>query len=217
DLDAQRGANAIGVARFMQFADAPIAEVVDYGERRMRAALREVPDGVYVFADVLDSTSSQGGDPARITVRVTARGDGIEFDFAGTAARGAGNANAVEAVTVSAVASAMRSVTDATIPANGGALRPVHVVAPAGTIVAAMPPVAVGAGNVEVSQRVADVCLGALALAAPHRVGAASQGTMNNVLVGGTDANRDGGTAFVYYETIGGGQGGRPGPRPGMN
>ena len=68
-----------------------------------------------------------------------------------------------------------------------------------------MPPVAVGAGNVEVSQRVADVCLGALAQAVPDRVGAASQGTMNNVLIGG-----DG---WVYYETIGGGQGGRPGPR----
>ena len=68
---------------------------------------------------------------------------------------------------------------------------------------------AVGAGNVEVSQRIADVCLGALAQMLPDRVGAASQGTMNNVLVGG-----DG---WVYYETIGGGQGGRPGPRPGMS
>jgi N-methylhydantoinase B/oxoprolinase/acetone carboxylase alpha subunit len=67
----------------------------------------------------------------------------------------------------------------------------------------------VGAGNVEVSQRVADVCLGALAEAAPDRVGGASQGTMNNVLVGG-----DG---WVYYETIGGGQGGRPNGSPGMN
>ena len=65
-----------------------------------------------------------------------------------------------------------------------------------------MPPVAVGAGNVEVSQRVADVCLGALAQVVPGRVGPASQGTMNNVLLGG-----DG---WVYYETIGGGQGGRP-------
>jgi N-methylhydantoinase B/oxoprolinase/acetone carboxylase alpha subunit len=63
--------------------------------------------------------------------------------------------------------------------------------------------VAVGAGNVEVSQRVADVCLGALAQALPGRVGAASQGTMNNVLIGGE--------GWVYYETLAGGQGGRPG------
>ena len=82
-------------------------------------------------------------------------------------------------------------------------MRPVEVIAPPGTVVAARPPAAVGAGNVEVSQRVADVCLGALALAVPGRLGAAGQGTMNNVLVGG-----DG---WVYYETVGGGQGGRPG------
>ena len=88
-------------------------------------------------------------------------------------------------MTVSAVAFAIRAATDPTIPANGGAMRPVRVIAPAGTVVAAVPPVAVGAGNVEVSQRVADVCLGALAQAVPERVGAASQGTMNNVLLGG--------------------------------
>jgi N-methylhydantoinase B/oxoprolinase/acetone carboxylase alpha subunit len=76
-------------------------------------------------------------------------------------------------------------------------------------VVAARPPAAVGAGNVEVSQRVADVCLRALAEAAPGRVGAASQGTMNNLILGGS-------SGWVYYETIGGGQGGRPG-RPGMN
>jgi N-methylhydantoinase B/oxoprolinase/acetone carboxylase alpha subunit len=81
-------------------------------------------------------------------------------------------------------------------------MRPVRVIAPAGSIVAAAYPAAVGAGNVEVSQRVADVCLGALALVAPDRVGAASQGTMNNLLIGGE--------GWVYYETVGGGQGGRP-------
>ncbi len=68
-------------------------------------------------------------------------------------------------------------------------------------------PAAVGAGNVEVSQRVADVCLGALAQALPDRVAAASQGTMNNVLIGGA--------GWVYYETVGGGQGARP-PRSGQ-
>ena len=210
DLDAQRGANAIGVARFVEFVDAPIDEIVDYGERRMRAALLALPDGTYAFDDVLDSTGAGNrSDPARVAVTVTIARDEITFDFTGTDAQRAGTVNAVEAVTTSAVAFALRSVADPTMPANGGALRPVHVIAPPGTIVAARPPVAVGAGNVEVSQRVADVCLGALAQAAPQRVGAASQGTMNNVLVGG-----DG---FVYYETIGGGQGGRPGGRAGMS
>ena len=100
------------------------------------------------------------------------------------------------------MAFAVRAATDPTIPANGGAIRPVRVIAPRGTVVAAAAPVAVGAGNVEVSQRIADVCLGALAEVVPGQVGAANQGTMNNVLLGG-----DG---WVYYETIGGGQGARP-------
>jgi N-methylhydantoinase B/oxoprolinase/acetone carboxylase alpha subunit len=146
--------------------------------------------------------------PVRVVVAVTVDGERIMFDFTGTDAQRAGNVNAVEAVTVSAVAFALRSATDPTIPANGGAMRPVVVVAPAGTVVAARPPAAVGAGNVEVSQRVADVCLGALSQVVPDRVGAASQGTMNNVLLGG-----DG---WVYYETVAGGQGGRPG-RAGMS
>jgi N-methylhydantoinase B/oxoprolinase/acetone carboxylase alpha subunit len=210
DLDAQRGANRIGVARLRELGDAHFGDIVAYGERRMRAALHELPDGVYRFEDVLDSTGGPGdATPAHIRVAVTIAGDGVTFDFTGTDAQRAGTVNAVEAVTVSAVAFALRSVTDPTIPANGGALAPVRVVAPPGSIVAASPPVAVGAGNVEVSQRVADVCLGALAQAAPDRVGAASQGTMNNVLLGGE--------GWVYYETVGGGQGGRPGPRPGMS
>ena len=126
--------------------------------------------------------------------------------------------NAVEAVTVSAVAFALRSATDPTIPANGGAMRPVEVVAPPGTVVAARPPAAVGAGNVEVSQRVADVCLGALAHAAPRAGGRRQPGHHEQhpdrrprgfgILPGG---------AWVYYETLGGGQGGRPAGQPGMS
>ncbi len=224
DLAAQAGANRIGVQRVRELAlgHDVMREVVDYGERRMRAALRALPDGSEQVHDVLDSTGP-GSEPARIACTVTVAGEAITFDFAGTDQQRAGNVNAVEAVTVSSVAFAVRAATDPTIPANGGALRPVRVIAPAGSLVAAVPPVAVAAGNVEVSQRVADVCLRALARFAPERVGAAGQGTMNNVLVGG-DGNRASGClptasgdAFVYYETIGGGQGGRPGPRPGMS
>jgi N-methylhydantoinase B/oxoprolinase/acetone carboxylase alpha subunit len=210
DLDAQRGANRLGVARLTELAGEPFDEIVAYGERRMRAAIGALPDGVYAFADQLDSTGGpRGSAPARIAVRVTIARDEVTFDFTDSDDQRPGTVNAVAAVTVSAVAFAIRSVTDPTIPANGGALRPVQVRTRPGSIVAALPPVAVGAGNVEVSQRVADVCLGAFAQAVPDRVGAASQGTMNNVLVGGA--------TWVYYETIGGGQGGRPGPRPGMS
>jgi len=139
-------------------------------------------------------------------------GDEIEVDFTGTDPQSAGNVNAVAAVTESAVGFAIRSVVDPTIPANGGAMRPVRIHLPHGSIVAAEPPAAVGAGNVEVSQRVADVVLAALAGSDPVRVAAGNQGTMNNLLIGGR--------GWVYYETVGGGQGGRMAggtPSPGQS
>ena len=210
DLDAQRGANQVGVARLAELAGEPLDEIVAYGERRMRAALAAMPDGTWHFDDVLDSTGA-GPDqrrPARVALTLTIDGETATFDFTGSDAQRPGNVNAVEAVTVSAVAFALRSATDPTIPANGGAMRPVRIVAPPGTVVAARPPAAVGAGNVEVSQRVADVCFGALAQAAPDQVAAAGQGTMNNLLAGGA--------GWVYYETIAGGQGARP-HRPGQS
>jgi N-methylhydantoinase B/oxoprolinase/acetone carboxylase alpha subunit len=214
DLDAQVGANAIGIERLAAIVagGAPVEQVLAYGERRMRAALAELADGTWQVDDVMDSVGPRPSQqqPVTIRLRLTKEGEGVRFDFTGSAAQQPGNVNAVQAVTYSAVAFALRCATDPTIPANGGALAPITVVAPAGTIVAASPPAAVGAGNVEVSQRVADVCLRALAQAAPGRVGAGGQGTMNNLILGGA-------SGWVYYETIGGGQGGRPGPRPGMN
>jgi N-methylhydantoinase B/oxoprolinase/acetone carboxylase alpha subunit len=210
DISAQVGANAVGVERLAALGPLPLDEVTDYGERRMRSALAALPDGEWTFEDVLDSVGPRPEQQhsVRIVVTLTIDGETATFDFTGTDPQQPGNVNAVEAVTVSAVAFAIRSVADPTLPANGGAFRPVRVIAPAGSVVAAQFPAAVGAGNVEVSQRVADVCLGALAQAAPDRVGAASQGTMNNLMIGG-----DG---WVYYETVGGGQGGRPG-RAGMS
>ena len=213
DLDAQIGANVVGAARLVGLADAPLDDVMDYGERRMRAALGRLPDGEWVFSDQIDSFGPDADQqrPGTIRLRLAKHGDGVELDFTGTDPQRRGNVSAVAAVTESAVGYALRAVVDPTLPANGGAMRPVRVVMPEGTIVAALPPAAVGAGNVEVSQRVADVCLGALAAAWPERVGAASQGTMNNILIGGGDPE-----PWVYYETVGGGQGGRPG-RAGMN
>ena len=209
DLDAQVGANRVGVERLRRLAAAPFEEVLGYGERRMRAALGAMPDGSWTFADVVDSFGPEPSQQvaSHIQVAITIAGDSVTADFTGTDGQRPGNVNAVEAVTVSVVVFALRSAIDPTLPSNDGVLRPVSVIAPVGTIVNARPPAAVGAGNVEVSQRVADVCLGALAEMRPDFVGAASQGTMNNVLIGGTT---DDGKPWVYYETVGGGQGGRP-------
>ena len=218
DLDAQVGANVVGVERLARFAGAPFAEVLDYGERRCRVALAAAPVGTWSAVDVMDSTgpSVDRQRPATIWCTVTNGPDGITFDFTGTDVQRLGNTNAVRAVTVSAVAFVLRSVFEPTLPANGGVMVPVRVVAPEGSIVAARFPAAVGAGNVEVSQRVVDVCLRALAAAMPERVPAASQGTMNNLLIGSSGGWGTGGSgAWVYYETVGGGQGGRP-PRPGL-
>jgi N-methylhydantoinase B/oxoprolinase/acetone carboxylase alpha subunit len=166
-------------------------------------------EGTGTFADVLDPAApGAAGRPVRIAATVTRDADGLAVDFTGTDPQQLGNVNAVEAVTVSAVVYAVRAALAPDVPANGGSLRPLRVHAPAGTVVAARPPAAVAAGNVEVSQRVADVCLGALAQAVPRRVAAAGQGTMNNVILGG-----DG---WVYYETLAGGQGARP-DRAGMS
>jgi N-methylhydantoinase B len=206
DLDGQMGANAVavrrltelvsseGVDRFFEVATA----LLGYGERRMTAALGDLPDGAYEFEDYMEL----GSDDVVIRVSVTVDGDHLEADFTGSDPQVEANFNAVEAVTRSCLYYAVRVATDPTIPANGGCYRPISLVAPEGTIINALPPAAVAAGNVETSQRIADVLLGALAQAAPDRVPAASQGTMNNVLIGNDD--------FAYYETVAGGQGARP-------
>jgi N-methylhydantoinase B len=207
DLSAQLGANEVGAARLSEIAEMQgpdrhrkiTGALLDYGERRMLAAIDALPDGEFRFTDWME----WGDQDLPITVTIRISDSRLEADFTGTAPQVAGNINAVEAVTRSCLYFAVRVATDPTIPANGGCYRPLLLVAPSGTLVNPDPPAAVAAGNVETSQRIADVLLGALALAAPERIPAASQGTMNNVLVGSED--------FAYYETLGGGQGGRPG------
>jgi len=207
DLDAQLGSNAVAVRRLIEvieregldhYRDVTTA-LLDYGQRRMEAALAALPDGSYGFEDVME----MGDHDVAIRVRVNIDGGSLSADFTGSDPQVEANFNAVEAVTRSCLYYAVRVATDPTIPANGGCYRPLELHAPAGTIVNANAPAAVAAGNVETSQRIADVLLGALAQAAPDRVPAASQGTMNNVLIGNDD--------FAYYETIAGGQGARPG------
>lgn len=206
DLSAQMGANEAGASRLAGLVDdhsggefGHIARaLLAYGEKRMTAAIDALPDGESSFTDFME----WNGDLVPICVKVTVAGGGLTADFTESADQIAGNINAVRAVTGSCLAYAVRVATDPTIPATGGAHRPLELVTRPGSIVDAQKPVAVAAGNVETSQRIADVLLGALAHFAPDRVPAASQGTMNNVLIG-----NDG---FAYYETVAGGQGARP-------
>ncbi|HEU5004111.1 MAG TPA: hydantoinase B/oxoprolinase family protein [Actinomycetota bacterium] len=210
DFRAQEGANAVGAARLRSLAArlgvaglaSAMAGLIAYSEAAVRAGIAALPDGEWTFADVLDSDGS-GSGPVRIVVRLGIAGDALTVDFTGTDPQARGNVNAPLPVTVSAVTYVVRAVTGPDVPPTAGGMRPVTVIAPEGSVVNAQSPAAVSAGNVETSQRIVDVLLGAFAQAVPDRIPAASQGTMNNTLIGWS--------SFAYYETVGGGQGARPG------
>jgi N-methylhydantoinase B len=215
DLRAQVGANRATAARLRELADdlgpdlldASTAATLDHAERTVRAAIAGFPDGTYRFEDVLDGDGT-GVGPIPIRVSVTIAGDELTCDLSGSADQVPGSVNAPRAVTVSAAIYALRAVAAPDAPANDGTVRPLTVVTRPGSVVDPRPPASVAAGNVETSQRIVDVLLGALAQAVPDRVPAASQGTMNNTLLGGTDPAS--GQPFTYYETLAGGTGAGP-------
>jgi N-methylhydantoinase B len=216
DLRAQEAANETGRERFLDLVGrygvdtlrAALDAIKDYSERRMRAEIADLPDGTYRFADALDD-DGRGNRDLPVEVAVEVAGDSVRVDFDGTAPQTEGPINAVFAVTASATYYAVRCVTDPDIPPNEGCYRPVDIDAPEGTIVNPTLPAAVVGGNLETSQRVTDVVLGALAGADPESAVAAGQGTMNNVTVGGIDPRDD--SPYAFYETEGGGFGGRAG------
>ncbi len=215
DLAAQRASAAVGIRRLRELVAAHgydevlayCSHLQAYSERFTRATITGWLDGIYAFEDVIELIEGDRLTLTPVRVAATIAGDEITFDFSGTAPVVHGSLNAVIAITQSACYYVMRCLIDADIPMNEGCFAPVHVVAPENSLVNAAPPAAVAAGNVETSQRITDVVLGALAQALPDRAPAASQGTMNNLTVGGM---RDDGRPFAYYETIGGGMGASP-------
>ena len=174
----------------------------DYSARMMQAAIRKLPTGVYRFEDCLDNDGITDA-PVRIRVAVTIAHGRAVVDFTGSAPQVQGSVNANFAVTLAASMYVFRCLIEDDVPFTAGILRPIRVIAPEGSVVNALPPAAMAAGNVETSQRITDVLLGALARAAPDRIPAASSGTMNNLSFGGGSSK----TAFAYYETIAGGMG----------
>ncbi len=217
DLAAQIAACRIGQRRLIEIAlkygETEVqtygAHLLNYSERMMRAALSAVKPGVYTAEDFLDGDGIQDG-PLKIRARVKINTARAEVDFSGSSPQCAGNVNAVEAIAISAVYYVFRCLVTDDVPATSGLMRPIRVIAPSGTIVNAKMPAAVAGGNVETSQRMVDTLFRALAKAAPSRIPAASQGTMNNLTLGGIDS-RNRNAPFAYYETIAGGMGARPG------
>jgi N-methylhydantoinase B/oxoprolinase/acetone carboxylase alpha subunit len=221
DLTAQIAANRVAESRLRQtvarygrrLALGYAAALQDYTERVLRATIRQIPDGRYEFEDALDDDGF-GETPLRIRATIRIAGERATIDFTGSDPQAAGSVNANYAMTLSACLYAFRCLVQDDVMYNAGVARPLTVIAPEGTVVNARRPAAVAGGNVETSQRITDVVFGALAQALPDRVQAASQGTMNNVTLGGTHPRT--GRPFAYYETIGGGMGGRRG-LPGLS
>jgi N-methylhydantoinase B len=215
DLMAQVAANRVGERRLRSLLDRHGAREVtlatrhllDYAGRLMAASLGAMPDGTWSFQDHLDDDGF-GSGPVVVQATVTVAGERARVDFTGSSPQVLGPVNAVEAITRSAVLYVFRCLLPSGSPANDGAFAALDIVAPEGTVVNARPPASVAGGNVEMSQRIVDTVLGALAPALPDRIPAASSGTMNNLTLGGVHPVT--GRPFAYYETIAGGMGARP-------
>jgi N-methylhydantoinase B len=199
DLRAQLAAGRAGAERVSALIErfgldqvrAAMDETLDYAERRSRARIAELGDGIRRASDVLEG--ADGDLP--LELEATVEGDRIVLDFTGSAAQHDGNLNCPLPVTHSACYFAVKVLTDPDIPPSAGAYRPIEVIAPEGSLLNARPPTAVAGGNVETSSRVADLVLAAFGRAL-------GQGTMNNLTLGSD--------SFTYYETLGGGQGACP-------
>lgn len=212
DFSAQIMANITGVRRTEELIKKYTIKTVEfyansllnYAEQVTRKAIKGIPDGTYTFEDFMDD-DGLATERISIHVAITVKGDEAVLDFRKSDFQVRGSINGVYAITLSAVLYVFRSIVDMDIPTNAGCLRPIKVITKKGTIVDAQFPAAVAGGNVELSQRIVDVILGALSNAIPEKIPAASQGTMNNVTIGGIDPRT--GRPFAYYETIGGGMG----------
>src|ERR1051325_2498637 len=211
DFDAQIGSLKTGAARLLEIAGRGGVEyatqLIGYSARLVRHPIASIPDGVYEGEDALDDDGVEERAVV-IRVRVTIKGERAVIDCNGSAPQVVGAINAVEAITVSAVSYVFPCLIDGEVPASAGLVEPIEVIAPSGTVVNANRPATVAGGNVETSQRIVDVLFKALAQALPDRIPAASQGTMNNLTIGGIDTRS--GREFSYYETVAGGMGARP-------
>ncbi|MFZ5770591.1 MAG: hydantoinase B/oxoprolinase family protein [Thermodesulfobacteriota bacterium] len=215
DLRAQLAALTRGRARLLELhtkygarhMEAFIGQLQDYAERLMRATIASLPDGTYHFCDFLDN---DGVTREKLPIRValTIAQDRVVADFSGSADQVRSPLNTVESVVIAATVYVFQCLMGEGFPINQGSYRPISIITRPGSLLHALPPAPVAAGNVETSQRIVDALFGALAQACPERIPAASCGSMNNIAIGGRDQRT--GRQYTYYETIGGGMGARP-------
>ena len=215
DFEAQIGALKTGEMRLLEIVERRgekeasdyAAHLISYSARMMRRAIAAIPAGAYEAEDALDNDGISNRE-IPIRVRIMINGERARVDFSGSSPQVAGSVNAVEAITLSAVSYCFRCLLAGDVPASAGLMEPIEVIAPPGTVVNANHPASVAGGNVETSQRIVDTVFKALSQAIPDRIPAASQGTMNNLTIGGIDPRT--GAEFSYYETVAGGMGARP-------
>ena len=223
DLGAQLAATLRATERLKALARrygadeliAYMAQVMDYSERLMRTTLMDLPDGEGVFEDFCDGdgiADDELGKDAPFVIRLSVKkmGDRLIVDFAGTAAQVKGPMNAPLSVTASGVYCGLKTAVDPNnlIPPNSGCWRTIEIRAPKGCVVNATFPSPVVYANHEISHRVADMVMGALAHFMPGQVMACSQGTSAILTLGGVDPRT--GRPYVSYETVKGGYGARP-------
>ncbi len=192
-----------GSKKLLRFMNA----LQDYSEKMTKESLKEIPDGIYTFKDRMDPPR-QGNEKPLIKASIEINEDKAKVDFTGSSPPVEGPINAPYAVTLSAVSYVFRCLLPSDTPSNSGCFRPIELEVPENSILNAKKPSAVAGGNVETSQRIVDVLLGALSEALPKRIPAASGGSMNNITLGGTDPET--GKSFTYYETVGVGAGAHP-------
>jgi N-methylhydantoinase B len=211
DIRAQMAANLLGERRILEVIDryglgtvrAAYAATLAYGERKIRAAITRLPDGVYRFEDAMDG-DGVSDNTIPVAVEITKQGEELSLDFSASGPQCAGDINVVYFALLATAYYAIKAALDPTIPANGGFYRAIRVVAPEGSIVNARAPAPVG-WRTHTCQRIADVILGALAEALPENIPAAGNGANCALVFSGEDPNtRD---PYIYVETLAGGSG----------
>jgi len=210
DLRAQMAANRLGVQRMQALCGkygagtvrAVGRELQDYAERRMRAGIRSIPNGIYRFADRFDSESFS--EEWEFSIAVTVKDDEMAIHV-DSPPQIRGGLNVVYTALLATIYYAVKTVVDPTIPPNAGLARPISVTAGKGTLLNCEHPAAV-VGRLAACQRVVDLVHGALAAAVPERVTAASNGSCFDITFTGRKPD---GSTWIYLETIGGGNGAR--------
>jgi N-methylhydantoinase B len=183
-----------------------LTELIDYAERMTRAAIGELPDGVWSFLDHIDDDGIDVGKPIPLRVRITKAGDRMSVDWTGSSPQVKGAINNTLSFTKSASYCAIRSILPPNIPNNEGVFRAIEVTAPPGTIANAVLPAACAARGLT-GFRMVDCMFGALAQMLPDRVFAASDGGNTGISIGGWDAER---RPFIYVDFTCCAWGGRP-------